>query len=150
LAKPLPLEESWYKKVADTIAREGVSMRVALAKHAIPLDTEEATKVFNSKAFQKVLWHARNEWYTEVASDPARTKLSLLGMMTLACQHLFSEGNFKDALEGGLKIAKIEGWASGETNTFVFGNVSAKEIEKEREKILATLKTPPQDPAQSN
>src|SRR6266404_2326737 len=135
-------EKSWYKKVADTISREGVPIRQALSMHDIPIDAEEANQLYRSKIFQRVLWQARFDYYSQIASDPARTKAALLGLMTLAIQNLASEGQWDKVLEGALKVARVEGWANGESNVTVFANLTAKDIEKERARLLEGLEEP--------
>jgi hypothetical protein len=138
LAKRLP-EEVWYKSVAERMVRDSLPFSQAAGEEGIALTKEDALRHFRSKTFQQVLWQSRFEYYNEISSNPGRTKAAVLGLMTLALEKLSAEQQWKEVLEGALKLARIEGWVGGDANVNVFANLTAEDIEAEKAKILAQI-----------
>jgi len=135
----LPREKTWYRQAAEIVVRDGVSFRQAASELQVVLDGEEANKIYRSRAFQQILWQARFEYYTEIANDPGRTKAAILGLMTLALQQLAASQQWEKVLEGGLKLARVEGWTQGEQNQNVFLNLTQRDIDEARKKLQEGL-----------
>jgi len=140
----MPAKESvWYTKVADLIVRQSVNIKQAALMEGIELDGEELQRIYKSRSFQRVLWQCRFDYYNEIASSPARGKAAILGLMTLAVQNLAAEGEWKEVLEGALKLAKVEGWTTGDQNVNVFANLTSKDIEEARKRLEGLVKPAP-------
>jgi len=132
-------EEIWFKKVADRMVREDLAFRQAAGEEGVALTTDECAAIHRSRSFQNVLWQSRFEYYTELGSNPTRTKTAALGLMTLAIQGLVSEGQWDKALEGILKLAKVEGWVGGDANLNVFANLTQADIDSAKKHLQETL-----------
>lgn len=116
--------------------------REAASSLGVAVDTDKALAIHRSRTFQTILWQARFDFYTEIASNPTRTKTAALGLMTLAIENLAKEGEWEKVLEGVLKLAKVEGWVGNEASMTVFANVTQKDIEAERKRLLELLGSP--------
>jgi len=148
MREKIPLKEkkqrdsfAWKQRAAEQMARQGMGMRQAAQEQGMALTAEEAEGLFRQKVFQRLLWIERNKYYKELASDPNRTKQSAIGLMWLSIQKLAEQGDWDKALEGLLKLAKVEGWVGAEGQTNVFATLSAKdfeEIKKEMQKLTGT------------
>lgn len=127
------------------MVRENLPFRQAASECGVSLEVEKAAIIHRSRTFQQVLWQARFEFYTEIATSPTRTKAAALGLMVVAIQELAKESEWEKVLEGVLKLAKVEGWIGGDANVNVFANVTAKDIEAEKQRLLQLLGSSSQD-----
>jgi hypothetical protein len=118
------------------IVREGKPFRQAFAELGVVESEIEMIRIFNSKPFQEVLWSERHRYHAEIANNPSRSKTAAIGLAVIACQRLAEKGEWEKVLEGVLKLAKMEGWVGGDSQTFVIGNVTAKDIEQAKAKLL--------------
>ena len=141
MARPRNEEQPWYQKVAETMVRESKNIRQAATEHGLELTTEELHGVEKRKAFQQVLWTERHRFWQELANDPERGKLSLVGQMLFLVQKLIDEGSYDKALEGLMKIAKVDGIVGPEQQVNVFGGVTPKDLEEARKQIESKLKS---------
>ena len=132
--------EQWFDKLADTMIREKLNFVQAAQREGLPLTNEECDKYAKRKEFQRALRSARNRYYAELANDPTRTKNVLLGQMMYALQELMHAGEYKDAVDAALKLARVEGFIGPEQEVNVFGGLSAKEFETVRELIQKRAK----------
>ncbi len=127
------------------MAREGLSFRRAAERCHQILTVEEADRHSHRKGFDTLLWHARHRYAEEIGSNPERTKKALIGQMVLAVQHLMDDGNWDKALEGMLKLAKLEGWVGADQQTNVFAQLSPNEIEDLRSRFRSLAEEMSQD-----
>jgi hypothetical protein len=127
--------QSWYEKAADKMVRENKMLVQVANEMELAITSRELLNIEKTKAFQQILWTARNAYYKEIASDPERTKYSMLGAMTLIVQKLMEEGKWDKAAEAILKLAKIEGWVGTEGNINVFAGLSDKQLEEIERKV---------------
>jgi len=141
LSKERKGELSWYQAVAERIAREGMTPREAAAAEYVQLSTQELENTVRSKSFQRVLWQARQRFYRELANDPERSKNTLIGLMLLSLDRLADEGAWDKVADAALKLARVEGWLSGETNVNVFGSLSARELADIKASVKARSET---------
>lgn len=131
--------ESWFEPVAETMVRENISLRKAAQLNGIALTEIEATNVARRMAFQSCLKRHEYSYFEELGSDPRRTKSVLLGRMTYCIEKLMQEGSFKDALSGGLQLAKVEFNIEGEVGS-ALGSLTAAEIDEVKKRIAAQQK----------
>ena len=114
-------------------------MREACTILGVPLTGQEAENTYRSKSFQRVLRSERNRFFIEIASDPDRTKQTAVGHLLFALEKLSEAGEYKEVAEGLLKLARIEGWTTGEKAEInVFGGLSTQELDNIRKKIQDT------------
>ena len=121
--------------VAEAIVREGLTMRESLSHVGVNLTSQEAENCYRSKTFQRVLRDERNRYFTELGSDPARTKATAVGMLLDAAEHLREAGEYKEVAEAMLKLGKMEGWIGGEGQVSVFAGLSQRELDEIRDRL---------------
>ena len=125
---PAIAEQPWWQPVAELCAREGLSVREAATRLRIEIDNEAAANTFRTKGFQKILRNERQRFYMEIAADPTWSRKTAVGKMLYLVDRLMDAGEHDKALEGLLKVARVEGWLSGETQVTVFNQLTDKEI----------------------
>lgn len=119
LKNPGKASEPWFGMVADLMVSEDLTFGEAVIQAGI--EGYSALQLANfqrRKAFQEVLRDARNRFYTDLAQDPIRSKDVLIGQMVLCVTRLIAQEKWEAALEGGLKLARVQGWldATGRQN----------------------------------
>jgi len=135
MPKPDQTELSWFRKAAEKVVREQKNFLLVLDELGIDgFRPAEADEVYRSKAFQTVLRQERLRYANELASDPQLSKNTAIGMMLLAIQKLFDEGEWDKALEGVQKLSKLTGW-QGSENVTVFADLRGKDIEDLKRQI---------------
>ena len=139
-------EADWMQPAAQLMAQEGISLREAATRLRIPLTNEVAATTYRLKIFQKLLRQERNRFAMEVANDPAWTKRTAIGQMLACVQHLMEAGEFDKALEGLLKVARVEGWTNSEANINVFAGLTDRELADVKGKIAARTNGPGAEP----
>ena len=134
---PRPLkEESWLSEAVERMVRSGLSLRQATMEMSIPASSADCETIQRRKSFQQLLWQTRLRYFTELGSDPLRTKQAAIGKLELAFQSLMEAGEFDKAAEVQFKIAKMEGWVGPEQQISVLGELTAKELEEAKTKLL--------------
>ena len=121
------------------IVRNSVSLVQAASALKVPITSSEAETISRRKSYQQLLRSARNRYFNEIGSDPAITKIVLIGKLLLLADRLTEEGSFDKASEVLFKIAKIRGDVGAETQTNVFADLSARDyadIRKSLEKPI--------------
>lgn len=126
---PTTPEESWHAPVAELVAREGISPREACTRLKVAVGNEEIANLFRTKGFQRLLRNARQQFYMEIASDITWSRRTAVGKMLYLVDRLMENGENDKALEGLLKVARVEGWLSNETQVNVFNNLTDSELE---------------------
>lgn len=139
MARPARIEQSWFGKVAEIMVREQKNIQQAAMECDVDLTSEELRALEKRKAFQQVLWTERHRFFQELASDPNRSKTSLLGQMLFLTQKLIEEGEYDKALEGLMKLAKIEGFVGPEQQVNIFGGLSPKDLEEAKKRLNERL-----------
>lgn len=139
MAKPVNLPV-WFPDAAELMVRERIDFRQAAARLGAKQTSEELAKLSKVKEFQALFQKARNRYYETLAGDRTRTKQSLVGQMLYCIQMLMEENAWDKALEGGLKLAKVEGWLdeSSKPQT-VLNLVTQEELEKARQALLKEM-----------
>lgn len=136
MARPSKPEESWMIDVADIMVKENLNFRRAAESVGKFFQPVEAQNLERTKAFQRVLWTARNRYFEELGSDPQRTRAVLLGQAVYCNQKLMEEGNFKDTLDGIAKLFKME-YGTEDTSVNVFANLNQSDIDAIKAKLKA-------------
>ena len=136
-----PPLEPWYQKAAARMVREGKSLFQVMVDSSEPLKQDEAKKIELTKEFQRTLWVERNKYYNEIANEPSRTKAAAIGLMYSLVHKLMLDGDYKDALEGMLKLAKVEGWVGTEGNVNIFHEVTTKDLEEAKRQVEELVKS---------
>jgi len=120
----------WFRKAAEKVVREQKNFLLVLDELKIDgMRPQEADEVFRSKAFQTVLRQERLRYANELASDPQLSKNTAIGMMLIAIQKLFEEGEWDKALEGVTKLSKLTGWQGAEASVNVFTELTGKDLD---------------------
>jgi hypothetical protein len=128
---------AWFVEAAELMARSGSALREASIEVGHELDVDEAKRVFARREFQEILRREKNKYYQAVANDPARTKSSILGRLSVIADRLISEGELEKAANVLDKLAKVEGWTGSESNVNVFAGLTAKDLAEAKERILS-------------
>lgn len=116
--------------------REAKSIRAAAQDLNLAFTNEELVALENRKGFQQVLRGERHKFYKELATDPERGKLSIIGQMIQNIQRLQEEGQSEKVLEGLLKLAKVEGIVGADQTVNVFGVATPKDLENAKKAIF--------------
>jgi hypothetical protein len=124
------VEAEWWQPVGELIAREGISLREAATRLRLEITNEEAANTFRTKGFQKLLRSERQRFYMEIAQDPTWSRRTAIGKMLYLADRLMDNGEYDKAGELILKVARVEGWLSNETQVTVFNQLSDKEVEE--------------------
>lgn len=117
------------------MAQTGCSLKQAVTELGEEVTSEECHKILNRVSFQKALWLERHRYHSELARDPSFTQDSVVGKMQVLAQKLEEEGANDKSAEVLLKICKIKGWASGEGQVNIFGELSQKDLDLIRASI---------------
>lgn len=128
---------------AELVAREGVSLREAATRLRIPLTNEQAANFWRTKSFQKLLRAERQRYYLEIASDPAHCRKAVVGKMLYLVDRLLDNNEPDKALEGLLKVARVEGWLAGEQSVNVFNSLSDQDLAALKQRALEKLQNKP-------
>ena len=110
-------------------------MREACTRLQVPITSQEAENTYRSKTFQRVLRSERNRFFIEVAEDPARTKTTAIGQLLFSLERLAEAGEHAEVVEGLLKLARIEGWTSGEGQSVTVLGLTQKELDDIRKSV---------------
>lgn len=129
-------ELPWYRKAAKKIIRENKNFLLVLDELEISgFTSQELKKLYETDGFQTVLRQERLKYANEIAADPQLSKNTAIGMMLLAIQKLFEDGEWDKALEGVKKLSQLAGWQGTDGNVTVFADLKGKEIDELRKQI---------------
>lgn len=131
-------EKPWFQPAAELMAREGLTLAEAATRLSEPITKIEASSIFRTKIFQRLLRAERLRYHAEVGRDPDWGKSTAMGILIDCAQKLFAEGQFDKAAEVILKATKLAGWLGNDTQVTVFNGLTAKDFEKIRANIRAS------------
>jgi len=117
------------------MVRHNLSLRQAALDAGEILTVDEAEKLSRSREFQRVLWAERQKFWKELASDPSRGKATIIGRMEHAIAKLLEAGEWDKAIEGLIKLAKVEGLLGTDASINIWGTASAKDIEEVKKQL---------------
>lgn len=135
----LPEPEQWMRKVAQIMARDGMSFKEAVVALNLPLTAGECEAVRRRGEFEEILFAETQNFRTQIAESPSATKSSAIGMLLMAAEKLFNQGDYDKAAVVIEKIAKIQGWIGSESNINIIAGMTAKDIELAKERIRAQI-----------
>lgn len=140
----MPVKEpelAWYHKAAELMVRNNMSLRQAVMELELALTGVDCDKIAKRRGFQDALRVEQHKFNIEIASDPLRTKDSLVGLAMFLVQKLINDAEYDKAVEALLKVARIQGWDKGDSIN-IFANLTSEQINAERKKLEAQLNTP--------
>jgi hypothetical protein len=147
---PTATPPDWQPEAVELMARENISLREAATRLQIPLTSQEIITVSKRASFQKALRAAQNAHFQEIAADPSYSRRSVIGKMLFFIERLSDEGEYRDAVEGLLKVARVEGWLNETPNINVFNNLTDQELnaikQRAAERVLAAGTSPASKP----
>jgi hypothetical protein len=115
---------------AELMARESISLREALTRLRVSLASDEVAKISRRASFQKLVRNAQNTLYQEIAGDPSYSRRAVIGKMLWMVDRMADSGEFRDAVEGLLKVARVEGWLSDATSVNVFNALTDQQLQE--------------------
>lgn len=124
---------------AELMAREGVSLREAAGRLRVQMTNEECATQFRTKIFQRLLRVERLRFAVEVANDPGWSRRAAIGKMLYLVDRLIENGENDKALEGLLKVARVEGWLAAETSLNLTMGITDRELMEIKEKIAKRI-----------
>lgn len=116
------------------MVRENTSFRRAAEQIGHNLLPADAQLIERRKAFQRVLWQVRYNHFQELADNPARTKATLIGQIVYAIGKMTENGQFRDVVDAGLKLAKIE-YGIEDQSVNVFQGLTQKDYDELKTRI---------------
>lgn len=114
--------------------RENKPLVLVASEMGLDIPSRDLVNIERRKSFQETLWTERHKYYASLASSPERTKQAMLGAATLAIDHLFKEGKYKDAVDAILKLGKLEGWVGVEVQN-VFAMLNERQLREIEEQL---------------
>lgn len=135
MAKLKHNEEPFYARLAAIMVREDKNCWQAATDLELGLTNEECTLLMKNQRFQQILRTERLKLYNELASDPNRSKHTLIGQAMFCVEKLMEQDSYDKALAGLLNIAKIEGFVGSDTNVNVFAGLSSRELAELKQKL---------------
>jgi hypothetical protein len=137
----------WYRLAAAVMARNSCGLKQAAFEIDKQLTAEECEIVARRVEFQEILLEEEDKYRGNLATRPSRSKEVAVGIMLEAIDKLMKQGDYDKAATAIEKLAKLEGWTSGESNINIFSGVTARDIAHEREKLEQKLRENPDKPS---
>lgn len=116
--------------------RNNSSLKQAALDLNIKLDPDEAVRIGRRKDFIEILRVESNKYHAALANDPTRTKSVAIGKLWALAEKLEKDGEYEKAAATIEKACKAEGWIGGEGNVNIFGNVTARDLQEAKERII--------------
>ena len=111
--KPEQLEQ-WMLEAINLMVRQNLTLRQAAQQLGLEITPQQADNIQGRIRFQDALSDARLKFYSEIGSNPRLTKDALIGKVYLLSERLASDREDAKATEALFRLAKIQGWISGE------------------------------------
>jgi hypothetical protein len=136
--KPEPLSP-WMFDAIELIVRRILTLRQAAQQLGVDITPQEADNIQGRIRFQAELEEARLKYYQEIGSNPRLTRDAVIGYIFKLAERLATDREDAKATEALFRIAKVQGWTSGEDSKDkpVYGNLSQAEIDRLRAEINA-------------
>jgi hypothetical protein len=127
----------WFQKLAAQMVRTGHNLNKVQHDLNLEMTSRECENLAVDKEFVACLRGERHRYYKEIATDPTRSKTTKIGQMEILALKLEEEGFLEKAAKVHLDISKLEGWLDSQTQVNVFGDLSAADLQKMRERVKA-------------
>ena len=136
--KPEPLEP-WMLDAINLIVRRILTLRQAAQQLGMDITPQEADNIQGRIRFQHALEEARLKYYAEVGSNPRLTKDAVVGQLYKLAERLAADQEDYKAADALLKLAKVQGWTSGEEyrDKPVLANLTQADIDRIRAEYKA-------------
>lgn len=135
----LPEPDAWMRRVAELMARDSISFKEAVIALNLPLTAGECEAVRRRGEFEEILFEETQKFRTLMADSPSATKSAAIGMLLMAAEKLFHQGDYDKAAVVVEKLAKLQGWIGSESNINIIAGMTAKDIELAKDKIKAQI-----------
>ena len=147
--KPNALEP-WMLDAIELIVRRQLTLRQAATQLGQDLTPAQCDNIQGRIRFQDALEEARLKYYAAIAANPRLTKDAVVGQLFMLAQRLATDREDYKAADALLKLAKVQGWLSGEDyrEKPVLGNLTQAESDRVRKEYRA--KREQQQPAQTD
>ena len=136
--KPEPLEP-WMLDAIELIVRRDLTLRMAAQQLGQDLTPQQCDNLMGRIRFQRELEEARLKYYADIASHPRFTKDAVIGYMFKLAERLAEDRDDAKATEALFRIAKVQGWLSGEDyrEKPVLGGLTQADIDRIRAEYTA-------------
>jgi len=120
--KPEPLVE-WMINAIQLIVRQNFTLRQAAQQLGVEVTPQQADNIQSRIRFQDALEEARMSYFAEIGANPRLTKDAVVGQLYKLAERLANDREDYKAADALLKLAKVQGWTSGEDykEKLVFG-----------------------------
>jgi hypothetical protein len=125
------------------MARTGQSLVKVATDMNLGLTASQCAKIEVLPDFVATLRGERFKYYAEIERDPNNSKAALVGRLLKNAQELEEKKALKDANSALVAAAKIEGWMDSSTQITVMGDVTAKDIQSMKEKLVKSALASP-------
>ena len=133
--KPNPLEP-WMSDAIKLMVRQNLSLRQAAHQLGQEITPQQADNIAGRIRFQDALEEARLTYYAEIGSNPRLTKDAVVGQIFKLAGRLAADREDYKAADALLKLAKIQGWISGEgADKPVVANLTQADIDDLRAEL---------------
>jgi len=129
----------WWEAACELIVRQGLTLRQAALEQKVFLSAEQAEEISRQKAFQQVLWQAKQKYYRELGHDPTWSRKTAVGQIRFLVGKLAEEGAWEKAAEALVKACRVEGWLTPEQSVNVFASLSDKELKSIKGELEAIV-----------
>jgi len=131
--KPEPLEP-WMLDAIELIVRRQLSLRQAAQQLGVDITPQQADNISGRIRFQDALEEAHLAYYAAIAANPKLTKDAVVGQLFVLAQRLAADREDYKAADALLKLAKVQGWLSGEDyrEKPVLANLTQADIDRIR------------------
>jgi hypothetical protein len=127
--------QPWYQKAAAKMAREGKTLFQVSNEIDLGLTSKECIDLERDKEFGVCYRGERLKYYKELASDPNRSKESLVGQMFFLADSLMNKDQLDKAATILVNAAKLLGYMDSTQNINIFGNLSQQDLEATRARL---------------
>jgi len=117
----------------NLMVRQNLSFRQVAQQLGQEITPQQADNIQGRIRFQDALEEARLTYYAEVGSSPRLTKDAVVGQIFKLAGRLTADREDYKAADALLKLAKIQGWISGEgADKPVIANLTQDDIDRLR------------------
>jgi hypothetical protein len=134
MGRPIILEP-WVEAAIDIMVRNEVGLMDAAMELGQEVTIEECKNIQRRASFNNLLWQTRHRHFADLSNDPNFTVNSVIGKLLQLAQKLEEEGAYDKSAEALLKLSKIKGWAGGDTQVSIFGELSQADLTKIRNTV---------------
>jgi hypothetical protein len=123
----------------NLMVRQNLTLRQAAQQLGEEITPQQADNIQGRIRFQDALEEARMTYYAEIGSNPRLTKDAVVGQLYKLAERLANDREDYKAADSLLKLAKVQGWLSGEDykDKPVYANLTQADIDRLRAEYKA-------------